>query len=93
MIRFIQQSARDLMLRLAPEDCVDLHAALVQIERGHSATLTLEVHASIFHIRSPKEVELDLRPAGVDRIHREVRGNVPLLRTARDDSRSNAHCF
>ena len=72
MIRFIQQSARDLMLRFAPEDCADLREAVTQIQRGPIATLTIEVHASIFHIRTPKQIELDLRLAQVDRIHREA---------------------
>jgi hypothetical protein len=72
MIRFIQQSTRDLMLRFAPGECVHLREAVARIQRGHTATLTIEVHASIFHIRSPKEIELNLRLADVDRIHREA---------------------
>ena len=72
MIRIFQQTSHDVMLSMSIDDCEHLANVLAELHMvGEPISWTIYANSRVLGFKRPKKIELTLRCAEVDRLHKK----------------------
>jgi hypothetical protein len=71
VLRVRQQTPHDVMLKLSTSDCDEMLAAVGQLRSTGTATVSADVLASLFNVRTPRVLTLRRVHADADSLRRE----------------------